>query len=120
MLLADKTIGHVLPPRFVAFSIVGALGTLVHMATLTLLLKALGVDFNLSQASAAVVAMTGNFFLNNALTYRDKRLTGRADARWAADLSMPRAESAPPRMSASLITSLFRTTPGGLQASPAF
>jgi dolichol-phosphate mannosyltransferase len=77
MLLADKTIGHVVPPRFVAFSIVGALGTLVHMATLTLLLKALGLDFNLSQASAAVVAMTGNFFLNNALTYRDKRLTGR-------------------------------------------
>ncbi|HWY17006.1 MAG TPA: glycosyltransferase family 2 protein [Rhizomicrobium sp.] len=76
MLLADKTIGHVLPPRFVAFSIVGALGTLVHMVTLTLLLKALGVDFNLSQASAAVVAMTGNFFLNNALTYRDKRLVG--------------------------------------------
>lgn len=77
MLLADKTIGHVVPPRFVAFSVVGALGTLVHMATLTLLLKALGLDFNLSQASAAVVAMTGNFFLNNALTYRDKRLIGR-------------------------------------------
>ncbi len=77
MLLADKTIGHVVPPRFVAFSIVGALGTLVHMAILTLLLKALGLDFNLSQASAAVVAMTGNFFLNNALTYRDKRLVGR-------------------------------------------
>ncbi len=77
MLLADKTIGHVVPPRFVAFSIVGALGTLVHMATLTLLLKALGVDFNLSQAGAAVLAMTGNFFLNNALTYRDKRLAGR-------------------------------------------
>jgi dolichol-phosphate mannosyltransferase len=64
------------PPRFVAFSIVGALGTLVHMATLTLLLKALGLDFNVSQASAAVVAMTGNFILNNALTYRDKRLSG--------------------------------------------
>jgi dolichol-phosphate mannosyltransferase len=76
MLLADKTIGHIVPPRFVAFSIVGALGTLVHMAILTLLLKGIGLDFNLSQACAAIVAMTANFFLNNALTYRDRRLTG--------------------------------------------
>ncbi|HEY2445958.1 MAG TPA: glycosyltransferase family 2 protein [Rhizomicrobium sp.] len=76
MLLADKTVGHLVPPRFVAFSIVGALGTLVHMAFLSLLLKGFGFGFDYSQASAAVVAMTGNFFLNNALTYRDKRLSG--------------------------------------------
>ena len=76
MLLADKMVGHIIPPRFLAFSIVGALGTLVHMATLTLLLKGLDLGFNLSQAGAAFVAMTMNFFLNNALTYRDKRLSG--------------------------------------------
>jgi dolichol-phosphate mannosyltransferase len=46
------------------------------MTVLTLLLKAVGLDFGLSQAIAAVTAMTGNFLLNNALTYRDKRLSG--------------------------------------------
>jgi dolichol-phosphate mannosyltransferase len=76
MLLADKAVGHVVPVRFLAFSLVGAVGTLVHMAVLTLLLKAVGLDFGVSQAGAAVAAMTGNFLLNNALTYRDKRLSG--------------------------------------------
>jgi dolichol-phosphate mannosyltransferase len=76
MLLADKAVGHIVPARFVAFSLVGAVGTVLHMAVLTLLLKALGLDFGPSQAVAAVTAMTGNFLLNNALTYRDKRLSG--------------------------------------------
>jgi dolichol-phosphate mannosyltransferase len=76
MLLADKAVGHVVPVRFVAFSLVGALGTLMHMAVLTVLLKAGGLDFGPSQAIAAVAAMTGNFLLNNALTFRDKRLSG--------------------------------------------
>ena len=35
-----------------------------------------GVEFAESQAIAAFVAMTGNFFLNNRLTYRDQRLKG--------------------------------------------
>ncbi|HEX9158993.1 MAG TPA: glycosyltransferase family 2 protein [Rhizomicrobium sp.] len=76
MLLADKAVGHILPARFVAFSLVGAAGTLVHMTVLTLLLKACGLDFGISQAGAAIAAMTGNFLLNNALTFRDKRLSG--------------------------------------------
>jgi len=76
MLLADKAAGHIVPVRFVAFSLVGAVGTVVHMAVLTLLLKAVGLDFGPSQAIAAVAAMTGNFLLNNALTFRDKRLSG--------------------------------------------
>jgi dolichol-phosphate mannosyltransferase len=76
MLLADKAVGHIVPVRFVAFSLVGAVGTLMHMAALTVLLMAVGLDFGPSQAIAAVVAMTGNFLLNNALTFRDKRLSG--------------------------------------------
>ena len=32
--------------------------------------------FNPAQASAAVVAMTSNFFVNNLFTYRDQRLRG--------------------------------------------
>jgi dolichol-phosphate mannosyltransferase len=37
---------------------------------------ALDVVFIRAQAIATVAAIAGNFFLNNALTYRDKRLKG--------------------------------------------
>jgi dolichol-phosphate mannosyltransferase len=77
MLLVDKKVGHLVPVRFVAFSAVGALGVLTHMLTLALLHRGIGVAFAASQAAATAVAMTGNFALNNALTYRDMRLRGR-------------------------------------------
>jgi dolichol-phosphate mannosyltransferase len=78
MLLADKAIGRYVPVRFIAFSIIGGLGVLVHMATLTLLHKGLLFQFNISQSAATAVAMVFNFALNNLLTYRDRRLRGPA------------------------------------------
>jgi dolichol-phosphate mannosyltransferase len=47
---------------------------------LTVLRSALGLEWEFAQAQslATIVAMTGNFFLNNRLTYRDKRLGGLA------------------------------------------
>jgi dolichol-phosphate mannosyltransferase len=41
-----------------------------------LLYVALGSTFLAGQIIAALAAMTGNFFLNNALTYREQRLKG--------------------------------------------
>jgi dolichol-phosphate mannosyltransferase len=76
MLLADKLIGHIVPVRFVAFGLVGALGVLVHFATLLVFFKFMAVPFRYSQGIATVVAMAFNFALNNALTYRDRRLQG--------------------------------------------
>jgi len=76
MLLLDKLIGHIIPVRFVAFSLVGVVGIFVHLGVLGLLFKHLGTDFVASQAVATLAAMTSNFALNNALTYRDRRLTG--------------------------------------------
>jgi dolichol-phosphate mannosyltransferase len=76
MLLLDKLIGHVIPVRFVAFSLVGGFGVLVHLAVQAVLLKQVGTSFLYSQAIAAFVAMTSNFTLNNLLTYRDMRLRG--------------------------------------------
>ena len=76
MLLADKRIGHLVPVRLVAFMAVGTLGVLVHFAVLAVLFRMILVSFAYSQAAAAIVAMTSNFVLNNALTYRDMRLTG--------------------------------------------
>lgn len=76
MLLADKTIGRYIPTRLVSFSLIGGTGVLVHLAVLKLLLAAFGETFAVAQTVAVMVAMVGNFFLNNALTYRDQRLTG--------------------------------------------
>jgi len=76
MLLIDKMIGHRIPPRFLLFAFVGGLGTLVHFAALSLAFQGLGADFVVAQASAAITAMTCNFFVNNVLTYRDRRLRG--------------------------------------------
>jgi dolichol-phosphate mannosyltransferase len=76
MLLADKTIGRVLPVRFLAFSLVGGLGVGVHLAILTALLKGLDLGFTAAQSAATALAMVFNFALNNVLTYRDQRLSG--------------------------------------------
>ncbi|HRE42918.1 MAG TPA: glycosyltransferase family 2 protein [Terricaulis sp.] len=75
-LLLDKTIGRFVPVRFVMFILVGGLGVFVHFGVLTLLFQGLGQSFLAGQTAAAIVAMTFNFFVNNALTYRDKRLRG--------------------------------------------
>ncbi len=76
MLVADKLFGRVIPVRFLMFLIVGGLGVFVHFAVLTAMLKGLHYGFELAQGAATVAAMTFNFFLNNLLTYRDRRLKG--------------------------------------------
>lgn len=74
--LYDKVLGRVIPTRFALFGTVGALGMGVHFAVLTALLLAVGQSFALAQTIAVLAAMSFNFWLNNWLTYRDKRLTG--------------------------------------------
>jgi dolichol-phosphate mannosyltransferase len=74
MLLLDKMVGRFVPVRFVMFMLVGGLGVFVHMLVLATLNREAGFSFVIGQTSAALAAMTFNFFANNALTYRDKRL----------------------------------------------
>ncbi|MEZ5742640.1 MAG: glycosyltransferase family 2 protein [Sphingomonadaceae bacterium] len=82
--LYDKWLGRIIPTRFALFGTIGAVGVLVHMAVLAAFLTTVGTAyqgqvftaFEVGQTLAAVVAMTFNFFLNNALTYADKRLHG--------------------------------------------
>ncbi|HEX7758252.1 MAG TPA: glycosyltransferase [Caulobacteraceae bacterium] len=76
LLIAKRTNG-LLSARFALFAAVGALGVGVHLATLEAA-KLLGGPFWLAQGLAIFTAMTSNFFLNNALTFRDARLTGAA------------------------------------------
>ena len=72
--LYDKSFGRVIPTRFALFATVGALGVVVHMAILYAIMLGLGAGFSWSQAVATFGAMSFNFWLNNWLTYRDKRL----------------------------------------------
>lgn len=76
MLLLDKTVGRVLPARFVLFACVGAAGLLLHLAVLRLAMGAAALTFGEAQAVATAVAIAANFTGNNVLTYRDKRLRG--------------------------------------------
>ena len=76
MLLADKLVGHIVPVQFVAFTFIGGLGVGVHMVVLYALLATGGATFIVGQIAATVVAMIFNFFVNNTLTYRDRRLRG--------------------------------------------
>ena len=76
MLLLDKLIGGRIPLRFLAFSIVGAVGLAVHLAVLTLVFQGLHRSFVAGQAIATLCAMTFNYVVNNVLTYRDMRLRG--------------------------------------------
>jgi dolichol-phosphate mannosyltransferase len=74
--LYDRLFGRIVPVRFVMFSAIGALGALVHLAVLWALFRAEGLNFLAATIVATGVAMTFNFFLNNALTYRERRLKG--------------------------------------------
>ncbi len=85
--LYDKWLGRIIPTRFALFGTIGALGVVVHMTVLAFVLNLFGAEFLVThypkeaafivgQTTAAVVAMTFNFVLNNELTYSDKRLRG--------------------------------------------
>lgn len=75
-LLLTKLTGGAVTPRFLSYALVGTLGIVVHLTALRLSL--LYLAFEQSQIIATFVAMTGNFLLNNSLTFRDSRLTGLA------------------------------------------
>ncbi len=74
-LLLDKGLGGVVPMRFIAFALVGAIGILVNLAALVIG-RRLGLDFMAAEIVATVIAMLFNFQLNNRLTYRTHRLRG--------------------------------------------
>lgn len=76
MLLLDKMIGRFIPIRFVMFVTVGFIGAAGHIAVLGLMTRLLDYSFLAGQSVATVVAMTINFFLNNLLTQRDRKIQG--------------------------------------------
>jgi dolichol-phosphate mannosyltransferase len=74
-LVVTKATGDLISARLLAFGLVGSLGMLVHLAILKALLVA-DLPFATAQTSAMLTAMTLNYTLNNAFTYRDRRRHG--------------------------------------------
>jgi dolichol-phosphate mannosyltransferase len=73
-LILARASHNLISPRLLLFGLVGASGIAVHVAVLQVLPQA--ITFLPAQFVAALVAMTTNFFINNAVTYRDRRKRG--------------------------------------------
>ncbi len=77
--LYDRMFGKVVPVRFAMFSAIGAVGAGLHFLVLGVLFRGIAAPFVAATIVATIVAMTFNFFLNNALTYRGQRLKGASE-----------------------------------------
>jgi dolichol-phosphate mannosyltransferase len=75
-LIVDKLVGRYLPTRFVLFILIGSLGLLIHLSILGIFHLFTTATFSTGQAVATLSAMMFNFFLNNLVTFRDRRLKG--------------------------------------------
>jgi dolichol-phosphate mannosyltransferase len=76
-LVAHHASGGALPIRFVLFALIGGVGLVVHLVALTALIEGFGpTNFVAFQIAATLIAMAGNFLLNNEITYRAYRYRG--------------------------------------------
>lgn len=76
MVILDKLVGKYIPVRFVLFVMVGLSGLVLHMLIFTIMMQFMNLNFMPAQTLTTVIVMSSNFFINNAFTYRDKRLKG--------------------------------------------
>jgi len=75
-LIVDKIVGRYIPARFALFVAVGSLGLFIHLSILGIFHTFDAAAFELGQVVATLSAMMFNFFLNNLVTFRDRRLKG--------------------------------------------
>lgn len=76
-LLADKISGGWIPPSYFLFGVVGTAGMAFNFVAAALLLQVFGLAFLEAQAIGALVTVAFNFFLNNIVTFRARRMRGR-------------------------------------------
>jgi len=74
-LVASKLSGDLISPRMVFFGLTGLSGVVVQMIVLWLI-HGVAARFGYALGVAALTAMTSNYLINNAVTYRDRRLKG--------------------------------------------
>lgn len=77
-LIVTRMLGGFLPIRFILFAAVGVSGVLVQLLAVQAAFLVGVSSFVIAQSIGVWVAMTTNYFINNALTYRDRALHGRA------------------------------------------
>ena len=75
--LLERITGGMVPRRVISFALVGLSGTVVH-AGLFLILRTWGWSFLHSQSVAVAAGASSNYWVNNRLTFRSRRLRGRA------------------------------------------
>ncbi len=75
-LILNKKLGSAIPVQLALYLLVGALGLVTHLLTLLVLTHLYAVHFVTAQIAATFVAMLENFYLNNAITFRDRRFEG--------------------------------------------
>jgi dolichol-phosphate mannosyltransferase len=71
-----RMVERVIPLSFIKFSMIGALGVLLHYLILSFFLKLSGFDFAVSQLVTSYLVMVSNFLLNNRYTFSANRLFG--------------------------------------------
>jgi dolichol-phosphate mannosyltransferase len=75
LLVAKLTRGRI-SYRFFLFCLVGATGLFVHMSLLEFALRTGAAQFISAQLVGTIGAITWNYYLNNTITYYDRRLFG--------------------------------------------
>jgi dolichol-phosphate mannosyltransferase len=75
-LIVNKLLGGIIPVQLTLFLLVGGLGLVTHLVSLLVLTRVGHLHFVPAHVIATFIAMTENFFLNNLITFRDRRLRG--------------------------------------------
>jgi dolichol-phosphate mannosyltransferase len=86
-LVGSRMSGNVVSPQMLLFFVAGATGIAVHLAVLGVVFG-FGVGFPWAQTVAGLTAMTSNYLVNNAITYRDRQRRGWALLRGFARTSV--------------------------------
>jgi len=69
---------RILPRRAISFAIVGLSGVIVQLATTQILMNLFYMNFRQALTVSVIAAATSNYLINNALTFRSSRLSGKA------------------------------------------
>ena len=68
---------RLLPRRAISFGLVGASGVVVQLLSTALLMGLFNLAFQQALPVAVITAASSNYLVNNALTFRDRRQSGR-------------------------------------------
>ena len=75
--LIHTTTLRLLPRRAISFGLVGASGVVVQLLSTALLMGLFNLAFQQALPVAVITAASSNYLVNNALTFRDRRQSGR-------------------------------------------